>query len=249
MQYATGVDLPSELVHRNVEQVVVSTLIEVSGKTIDKRGLAACGTTCRHWARLIRPVLFRRLSLRSSEDIQQPAEFLEDPVKEDMEIGGFIKVMILEQRTLAMPPWLHHVHILLRRLAHPRLELVLGTSSSQINHGTLLCPVDAHDVPPLQILPRTFPYSSIQLRHILLYNLRLRSQTVLENLVDSLPILRTCECTVVTFLSASESAERVRRRTRCHNFYRVSMSDCADSALSSQLILASAILAARERLD
>lgn len=79
MPYATAADrLPPELIRRIVDFVPSYRDSDRWNYDLeDKRGLAACGQTCRYWASLIRPILFHRLHLRSTSDILQLLQFLE----------------------------------------------------------------------------------------------------------------------------------------------------------------------------
>ena len=69
--------LPSELVHA----VLIRT--EDFGRNgLIKRGLASCSLTCKHWAVLIRPMLFMHLTLSSAEDVSRLVAFLNADVLE-----------------------------------------------------------------------------------------------------------------------------------------------------------------------
>ena len=67
MVLATAQDLPSELLRPIAIWLGRSKSSFL--QPLDKRGLAASSLTCRDWAKVIRPFIFRDLTLRSPEDI------------------------------------------------------------------------------------------------------------------------------------------------------------------------------------
>ena len=71
MSFTTGHDLPSEVIQRVVTLAPeVHRLEHRTFAVTGKDGLANCASTCRHWARLIRPFLFGQLLLTTAEDVE-----------------------------------------------------------------------------------------------------------------------------------------------------------------------------------
>ena len=103
MAGAIGTRLPAEILH--------AILLRVHDGGFDyspKQGLAACSLVCRHWAALIRPMLFGRLTLRSAEDVAQLLAFLRAPAVFGQLLKSLVRAVYLEEdQARRNVPWGH----------------------------------------------------------------------------------------------------------------------------------------------
>ena len=179
-----------------------------------KRGLTSCSLTCRHWASLIRPLLFSRLTIRSAEDISQLVALLDGADILDPSLRDCIQALdIIDDRTLSSIPWNHQILVLYRRIPRlpwegVKLTITNDGVDSEINPGR-------HSSRPFAIIPRTLPGSVMPLLRLTLSHLRLPSARSLANCVEHMCIY-TIWLKAVTF--AKEDIPDIQRR-RPHTSY------------------------------
>lgn len=193
--------LPDELVHAVLIRVKDS---DESYKPI-KRGLASCSLTCRHWASLIRPLLFEELTVKSAEDIAQLLDFLDSPNILHPSTGiqdCVADLHVIDDRTSSSIPWDHQMLRL-----HRLLPLLLSFAHRISNGGA----DDELDLghPPLVVIPRTLPGSATPPRYLKLSHLRLPSPKALVSYIKHLAI-RSLVLRAVTF--AKEDIPDIQRR-------------------------------------
>ena len=93
MCHGPGADVPSEIISAIVENLHPMIIAEFTRGCIVNvddgwrrtKGLAACSLVCRHWAKIITPMLFERVVLFSQEDVQ----FLRDLLADDQPLRTF----------------------------------------------------------------------------------------------------------------------------------------------------------------
>lgn len=96
--------------------------------TCRKRGLAACGLTCRYWASVMRPLLFATLTLRSAEDVAQLMTFLRSATSLRPTLPECIDRLDIEMQGFQTLPWIHHIHKLSRRINDLEIHLAVAIS-------------------------------------------------------------------------------------------------------------------------
>ena len=170
-----------------------------------KRGLTSGSLTCRHWASLIRPMLFTYLTIRSAEDIAQLLAFVDRPDNLDPTLEDCIVWLnIIEDRESSNIPWSHQMSRLGQRL--PALQSVTSTIENSGADDELH---PGHSSPrPLAIIPRTLPGLIMPLSRLVLSHLRLPSVKVLASYVKHL-CTRTIWLDAVTFVK--EDVPDIRR--------------------------------------
>ena len=210
--------LPDEAVHA----IVIRMWDLGKDHNLDKRGLASCSLTCRHWAKLIRPLLFERLTIRSAEDIAQLLVFLSSPNPLRSSLQDCIKrLVVIDDRTSSSIPWSHQIFRLHRRITH--LDLVSLTIEKSGADDEL--PAGRDSSQPLAIIPRALPGSIMSLSWLTLFHLRLPSVKALANYVQHLHI-QWIELDVVTFVKEDVPDIRCRRPHSNSSFLDVSVSHC-----------------------
>ena len=218
MSDASQIYLPPELVHAIVVRMEDR---DAKCKPV-KYGLASCSLTYRHWARRIRPMLFRELAIRSATDISQLLAFLDGHNFLDRDLGDCIECLdIIDERTSSNIPWSHQTFRIGRRIpALKNVTLTIKSSGTddQLHPGRC-------SLQPFAIIPRTLPGSITRLSSLTLSNLRLPSVKSLANYVEHLHVT-TIKLDAVTF--RTEEVPDIRRR-RPHSYSKLSCvtaSDC-----------------------
>ena len=193
-----------------------------------KRGLASCSLTCRHWASVIRPLLFDQLTIRSAADIAQLLAFLDSPEILDPTLRDCLRELdAIDDRTLLSIPWNHQISRLHRRIPKPHSVLLTIENSGaddKLHPG--------RDPPrPFAIIPRTLPGSIMSLWRLTLSNLQIPSVKALADYVEH---LRTSviELNAATF--AKEEVPDIRCRRPPSHFYKelstITVSHCFEDS-------------------
>ena len=173
--------LPPELVHAALIR------LEDFGKNgLNERGLASCSLTCLHWAVLIRPLLFRHITLRSGEDVSQLVAFLNTDILRPALSYCIRGLILIEDQTSVGPPWGHQLMRLAGRLPRYAVRNWTAKGAPAVSDGQ---PSLARRSPlPFSALPRTLPRTLFRCTvHLLacltLSGLSLRSVQDLANFV------------------------------------------------------------------
>ncbi|EKM52875.1 uncharacterized protein PHACADRAFT_149800 [Phanerochaete carnosa HHB-10118-sp] len=192
MPNTSGTRLPEEIIHA----IVIRLDDRESGyggtwpyrpKRPPKHGLASCSLTCRHWAKIVRPILFYSLTLRTAEDLSQLSAFLGAPDFLGCSLGRCILDLdVVEDRSSPGVPWSHRFPLIIHQ------QLRLSSYVTWTMNGT---PADNQVQPtsnpllfPSALLPRTLPMSTMRLERVSLCNLRLPSARSLISFVKHLHI-------------------------------------------------------------
>ena len=110
---ATGADIPPEIVHKIVWHVQdVDEVIYPRDYWRARRTISACSRVCHHWAKLCRPVLFRRVPLKCADDVLTLKEAIDQPSPTLPSIRAFIHILQLIPNE-SDRPWIHLVFFLL----------------------------------------------------------------------------------------------------------------------------------------
>lgn len=113
--HANAQDLPEELIAR-IAQLLSGQRPQTWDRDrhacpplkLSKRQLGSCALTCRFWAKILRPEIFRRLVLRTAEDGRLFREFIESPASPDLDIAQLVGYIRIEC-DLSQQPWVHMV--------------------------------------------------------------------------------------------------------------------------------------------
>jgi hypothetical protein len=253
MSYSTAVELPSELIRSILDQLVARNPgIRLRGS---KRGLAACSLTCRHWAEVIRPVIFYSIALREPDDITQLLEFFDSGSSVGPPLSNCIEELGLHVNTTALVTsmsCIHHYYRLIKRIpAHHAVMLTIYNDQPTIAQAISEPPRHLEIRGLLKVLssslPKTLPGALFPISILTLSGLRLRSVADLVNAVNGLPSVRNCSCSGLSFTEDATTRRPAIRRS-LSKLVLVSIFRCGDSSLQSQLELCSMITDARKRL-
>ena len=116
-----GGALPLEI----VRMIVVSLTAHTQHDQEYKRGLAACSLTCHYWARILRPALFNRLTLRTSQEVSDLLSFLTLSNNLSPALHDCIERIEYWITDNQLPPWLR-LYRLSKVIPHVYMELVIG---------------------------------------------------------------------------------------------------------------------------
>ncbi|EKM52891.1 uncharacterized protein PHACADRAFT_261560 [Phanerochaete carnosa HHB-10118-sp] len=255
MSYATGAELPSELLHRIVVLCRAAILShDGETETFGKKGLAACSLTCRYWAIIIRPKLFETLVLRSYQDAAQLASFLTTPTTLEPSIQEYIRsieISLCEPARFSETSWVHLVDLCRRipSLAHNSSitwdrGLNLTMKGVQEGGSNLKQSMRSDTLLPATVLPRTVPVSSLRLKKLVLSDLTLRSVRDLIRFITSLHTWEKASLDIerITFLQGLREADRTQPRRR-HGGSNVFMRHCFDKSHFADALRLAIILA------
>ncbi|EKM52858.1 uncharacterized protein PHACADRAFT_261514 [Phanerochaete carnosa HHB-10118-sp] len=194
MSDALGTLLPDELV-----RAVLVWLDDNESETWErtfKRGLTPCSLTCRYWAKLIRPILFKYLTLESADDVSQLAAILGAHDFLGCPIGNcIVNLTLVENPTSSGIPWGHQ--LALRSYQQVPFAKVTWTIKGAPTDSQLQPSRKWPTLPPA-LLPRVLPASPIPLSRLALSNLHVSSARGLVNFVKGTQ-LNILELENVTF--------------------------------------------------
>lgn len=241
-------DLPPEIITEIVHLLVDErSIYEMPGDQIQsgKRGLAACSLVCRHWAGLLRPMLFRLLTLRNQGDVSLLFEF----VRSSTPVPG--------------PPLRECIHYICFEdyrdwtlSALNRLRAIAGaTKPKSIALFVRNCRLRGKRRPtqhhlPFFSLPNSLPGRLAPITALHLTSVQLRRHSDLVRLLGSLSAVEACYLIEVTFREPSSPILRRSTRSTSHLQY-LCMCQCDDGRIETQQQLASALFASQRglRLD
>lgn len=205
-----------------------------------KQGLAACSLTCRYWAACVRPMLFESIVLRNRDDVEQLLHFLCFSAPLTCSILRCI-IRLGIQIDGPQQPWLHHVSKLCGLMNAAGCSVYLDLSvDDRVQDRQELLPSTAL---PLRCFPRSIPYSILPIYRITLDNLRLRRIEDLFRFIQGFPSLYACACRHVSFRDVSDPPPLHLSPRRASRFLtHVTMSECGDGKLDTQLRLACSAL-------
>ncbi|EKM52853.1 uncharacterized protein PHACADRAFT_149780 [Phanerochaete carnosa HHB-10118-sp] len=211
--------LPGEVVHA----ILVRVKDRDAEDALLKHGLTSCSLICRHWAKVIRPILFFELNLKSADDISQLIEFLSQPDFLGHSLQNCIHILnIVGDRTPQSIPWVHQMLRLKGRFAFINITLVM----EGIPEADLPQPEAKHiSLLPFSWLPKTLPMSFGFLNALTLSGMRVPS---IRALVDCVAHLRVGELTLenITFSKQEVEVFRFRRPRHFSPEFYLSISHC-----------------------
>ncbi|EKM59956.1 uncharacterized protein PHACADRAFT_115323, partial [Phanerochaete carnosa HHB-10118-sp] len=248
MPYATGADLPPELLSRilyfltppDTCRVRASYSFELSWNEYRslKRGLAAPSLVCNHWSEATRPLLFSRLQLISAEDVRMLRNVVDSPRFRTSSLSDAIQLVSIYQETASTKPaWLHHVHWLTSRLQETLFNCYVKSPTD--GSSPVTCSIRCPGCPP----------SSLRLTALALVKLRFASATELALLVDSFPSLQHFACNQLTFIDPSPVIQSRRSpRMSLWSLIECQVSQCEAIPLFAKAALASDVLSIATRV-
>lgn len=195
--------LPPELVH-----AVLIQMYDSDNSGIIKRGLASCSLTCRYWAALIRPLLFRILTLRSGKDVSQLIAFLDADLRVPTLRSCIEELDVVEDHVSARPPWSHQIVRLAKLLSHYKVRNWTVKDVPVVSDGEHIL---THRSPlPFSMLPRTIPRSTLpQVSSLSLSGLSLKSTRNMMRVVGNQISCKDLELDSVVF--AEKGVGRVQQ--------------------------------------
>ena len=194
-----------------------------------KKHLGTLSLTCRYWARLCRPHMFRHLTLRNRDDLNQFVWFIQAPSLVQPCLYDCSPHLTLELSGTWPAPWLHRTHAaflggdVTTDTVAKYFEILLALQSTSVEGSQ----DEAVKYAPRSLstgLPRTLPGSMFPFNFIGLRDMRFRSIADVLRLIDSLPDLLLIRCTRVTFDDTSLflPPAPARRRLKTIKLFRVS---------------------------
>ena len=211
----TDICLPDEIIHAILVRAEEWDSTDPSWAPL-KPGLAACSLVCRHWARIIRPIIFEWLTLRSAGDIEQLIVFLDTPslLPAVYSLEDCIRgIQVIEDVESAHIPWSHQIFRLRHRLPmvfYAEVKMTIG-----VRKGDSHCHPDRRSALPFAALPRTLPGSTKPLDVLTLRCVQLPSVQNLANCIEHLGALKI-ELDEVTF-AKDHIPVLSRRRPHTHS--------------------------------
>lgn len=200
MFYSSQVYLPAEM----VQAILMRVEDEDEHGNAIKHGLTSCSLTCRHWAAVIRPMLFRELTLRSAEDISQLLAFLSIPDFLGCAlVDCVVWVYVVADCATAIPPWGHQITRLDKRLTSV-LSVILTINGSSADRSMGRSSLLFHSFPRTLPLESTIFLGSLRLSHLQLPSV--------QCLVDAVAYFRTADFSFEAITFVEKSIDRVRRR-------------------------------------
>ncbi|EKM52845.1 uncharacterized protein PHACADRAFT_261499 [Phanerochaete carnosa HHB-10118-sp] len=245
MSPSAGAELPSEILSSILNHIMPDLNdYDYSGHEkcrLLKHELVAPSLVCKYWTEAIRPFLFRRLILRSAEDVQFLKRIVYNPQFPTSSLSGAIERIDIYQQTTKTKPWLHHVHGLSARLRQTVFMCTIDSRSEDT-----ASPVGRWT--PLDSTPSVTP-SYVPLSVLVLNGLVFTSTTELARLVDSFATLVNCYFDGLTFLDSLPIVQSRRSRRRFSSALdECEISRCKEIDLSAQASLACDLLVAAARL-
>lgn len=185
--YAGIDDLPAELITRIVEILSGRQPESWGGNRyksypplhLSNRELGNCSLICRYWAKILRPEMFRRLVLGTSEDGRLLHSFVESPVSPELAIGPFVWYVKIECN-LADHPWLHLVLMSRAKFVNTN-EIHVEIFDTSLNSGSP--PILARSIH--HFLPHPLPPSITRVKTLHLRGLSFANYACLGRFVRS----------------------------------------------------------------
>ncbi|KAJ3531007.1 hypothetical protein NM688_g7635 [Phlebia brevispora] len=220
---ATGADVPQELFDNIIRSLAFSLKASFGKVKASKRERGWISLVCRRWANFIRPGIFERIELRNRDDAFTLLGFLRCPTSV---ISGYIQSLPLQLSVASYPyqPWIHTVcSVIHPRLAKkPRLELKIEgpLPANKIMKGV-------HEM-----LPRSYPYFSSELRKLSLDNIQFKSFGHLMNTIGEMPALERVRLQAATWNHSQDEEFRPppARRAKFRRHPEYLMEKCTDDA-------------------
>ena len=252
---ATGADLPSELLSRVVDHLRPMLANDTSFDEVHRarQGLAACSLVCRHWSKVVSPMLFEFITLRCLEDVRFLLDVIDKATasRSSLLLSSIQTIWLYEdtQDVSGSRPWLHHAHSLFAQLPRASFNCTIYREPDDDGATASVSAVQACIYSPFRSLPRILPLSILRLTYLSLQRLRFPSKTQLARFIHSFPTLKDCWCGQLTFADPSPIVEsRRRQRHPSPSIESDTAWSCDGTALAAQAALASDIIMAPAHL-
>ncbi|GJE98433.1 hypothetical protein PsYK624_146630 [Phanerochaete sordida] len=250
-------DIPSRLPPELIDYIVLDVLDGgasfVRGRALsraDKRALSPCILTCKHWAALLRPALFRHITLRSPEDIDTliavaklhlpGARLMTDTVRS--------LTIAVNLASAAGASWLRHTYKLECFMRHAALRMVCLSNATRQPSSNTACL--SHTL--FSRLPTSLPRICFRYTTLSINGLVVTSAAEISRVLERLALVQFCAIQNVLCLVVPLEA-RLRRQCAAkqplgvvyapREFARDSAEDAGASSFLG--IPASLVLAAR----
>lgn len=237
---ATAADIPPELFES------ILSFLDENGNTgklsngrflnyvsITKQDLGSISLVCRHWATICRMKIFKRITLRSREDVYQLLSFLTTPASS---LGRFVGTFRAENphkpQNERSEPWLHLIPTLFPAVIAQRKYP--DRHRTYDYQGYVHVTVDMTGTPqpvngPMRsmhnLLPRAYPDFSAGVWHLVLTDIHFRAFNDLIHIVGEMRDLTHLACTRVTW-DQPPTLMLPLRRLLLTSLFDVEMSEC-----------------------
>ncbi|KAJ3536300.1 hypothetical protein NM688_g6857 [Phlebia brevispora] len=218
---ATGEDVPPELFDIVIGWLVNGRLQNAPRDRVSasKQELGSMALVCRHWAKLIQPMIFRVTMLRGREDVNTLLSFLRSP-------------------TTAVSKYLQHPQLSLNIATYPCIPWIhIACSSNMLSKQFILARIDGplpsgrsmkglHDM-----LPRNCPLFFSRIEELLLTDVHFKSLPCILRSVRDMADLKFVRLVKVTWDRPSDDEIHpplASRRTRFCAHPRYKMQECTD---------------------
>ncbi|KAJ3530853.1 hypothetical protein NM688_g7653 [Phlebia brevispora] len=219
---ATGADVPEELFDPVIAWLSDESNPDSANSKVraSRQELASMALVCRHWAKLIQPIIVERVLLYSLEDVNTLRGFLQNPTTA---MSKYLQKVDIDLDLTSPPykPWVHTVCL-----------------SSTFNKHTVFLvargPLPANQVMKgfHAILPRSGPWFSSRIVYLDLSDVRYKSLTHLMRAIGDMPNLEQVVLEKVTWdpPAEDEAYPPLARRARFRVHPRYEMGGCTDDA-------------------
>ncbi|KAJ3559034.1 hypothetical protein NM688_g584 [Phlebia brevispora] len=198
---ATGADVPVELFDILLKYIRLDKAHydDDGGILMDKRELGLISLVCPRWLRILRPLIFSRITLRSGEDACTLLSLLHHP---HSSIAPYIETVVLSQSLTPYPylPWLHRTHVF------DQIVGALKTEPFDHRLKMVFCgpaPTGKFTKGVCEMLPRSVPWAFIGITYLKLTDLHFKKLGDLMRILKELPSLDEFFCCNVTWEDSS----------------------------------------------
>ena len=228
--------VPPEMIAGIVRQLAVacdwSTLpSEDLGLWAYRRWLRVCCLVCRYWAQVCRPVMLRKVTLRSERALKELLHLLSSPVPVNPSLADCILSVDASHEGVWGRPWIHRLSYLGQRLTHkPDVCLIIWSPTGR-------------SVPGLwtSVLPRTLPGYTLPVQTLRLNRVRFQNVGGFFRAIANLPNMRHLDCNSLSFVDGTVGqgllANHPRHRlVESQDDLYIRMSECGSPQMEKELV-------------
>ncbi|EKM54176.1 uncharacterized protein PHACADRAFT_196606 [Phanerochaete carnosa HHB-10118-sp] len=241
-----AVELPEELFLNVLSYFVLQNPRSTSSRLIvhaSKRELAELCLVARYWAKIIRPLLFHDIYIRSRASLDRYFAFTESPVRLEPRLEACLRKTTVE----FTGPWSGYWACLSWRNSPIALSMP-GTAVFVLREGyvpdILSSPRSKAGYAPRSWwigLPRSLPFGTVRFSELKLVDVRFKHVADLLSLANDVQGLRTLDCRKVKFddlrLPGAPVPTRRRPARNGNRAYEIILSDCGSDNSEVQALL------------
>ncbi|KAJ3559038.1 hypothetical protein NM688_g582 [Phlebia brevispora] len=193
---ATGGDVPVELFDIVLKCMTCNEMVSSSDIFMSKRELGLISLVCQRWARILQPLIFDTITLRSGEDAHTFLSFHDHPRSP---IVRYIHTVVLSQSLTRYPypPWVHRAFVF--------TEIMGVWKSRGILKVTLRGPTPPEKFTKgvCEMLPKSVPWSFTSVTYLNLEDLHFKKLDDFMRIPRELPLIQWLQCSNVTWKDTS----------------------------------------------